>query len=147
MTKLISCLCLGLLIALPSYADTVMRGHNSYWLCKAYDESNKQFMAQNSYQKVALNKAYDKCKSASKSPGTCRTATEYCESYVKGRAQQAFWQCTALDFLAQAWVSDGYNTLDEAAIGARKFCEQQSGLPDACYVNLLTCENKNNSFW
>ena len=147
MIKLMRFLCIGLIVSLPSHADKVMRGQNSYWLCKAYDESNKQYMAQSSYQRVALNKAFGKCKKSSQSPSSCRTANEYCESYVKGQSQQPYWQCTALDFLAQAWVSDGYNTLDEAAIGARRFCQQQSGLPDACYVNLLTCENKSNSVW
>ena len=134
-------------MTIPSYADNVMRGHNSYWVCKSYDTTNKQFIAQNTYQRVALNKAYKACKNNSRAPNTCKVAKEYCENYVKGRSQRAYWQCTALDFLAQAWVSDGYNTLDEAAIGARNFCEQQSGLPDACYVNLLTCKNRNNSFW
>jgi hypothetical protein len=124
-----------------------MRGSNSFWLCKAYDESNKQWLAKNSYQRLAINHAYLACKKQSATPNSCKTATEYCEPYINGVSSSPKWRCTALDHRAQPWVSDSHRNRDDAAIGAKAYCEQNSGTPDACYVNLLTCKNMNAHSW
>lgn len=121
----------------------VMRGEDSFWLCKAYDSDNNQWMVKSPYQQVAINQAYDGCKKKSKFPASCQAAKEFCDSYIKGVSTKPMWRCTALDHLASVWESDVYTQRDDAALGAKAYCEQNSGMPDTCYVNLLTCKNMN----
>ncbi|WP_242602002.1 hypothetical protein [Legionella yabuuchiae] len=136
---------LSILGANSLFADTtaVMKGQNSYWQCKAYDDQNNQWIAHSPYERVAINKAYDACKSQSKRPESCKTAHEYCETMIKGVTTRPMWRCTALDMHANAWVSDLYTSRNDAALGARAYCEHRSGMPATCYVNLLTCKNHN----
>ncbi len=129
-----------------TYANIgAMKGANSFWLCKAYDQDHHQWMSKSPYQQVAINQAYDLCKKQSKQPSSCKTAKEYCENYFNGRPISPKWQCTAIDELAQSWKGDYYRTMEDAAVGARQLCKQQSGAADSCYVNLLTCKNLNIS--
>ncbi|GGI81369.1 hypothetical protein [Legionella impletisoli] len=141
-TIFLSPVMINVLFANPA---AVMRGQNSYWQCKAYDDQNHQWVAHSSYARVAINKAYEACKSQSKMPASCKTAHEYCESIIKGVTTRPMWRCTALDMHAHVWVSDLYTNRNDAALGARAYCEHRSGMPETCYVNLLTCNNENKS--
>ncbi|STX51370.1 Uncharacterised protein [Legionella busanensis] len=113
------------------------------WHCTAEDGANRQWLAISSYQRAAINKAIDVCKNESQYPETCKISKSNCELYVNGVSTTPAWQCTALDQMAQVWRSNSYANRDDAAIAAREYCQQRSGFPDTCYVNLLTCKNIN----
>lgn len=123
--------------------NTIMDGAQSQWLCSAYDDKNKQWLAKSNYKQVAINKAYDSCKNESLLPGSCRAANEYCEALIKGKSARPKWRCSALDHQANLWVGDVYTNRHDAAIGALDYCETRSGSPNTCYVNLLTCKYLN----
>jgi hypothetical protein len=53
------------------------------------------------------------------------------------------WQCTALDQTGEPWQSNFYSQRLDAALGAKAFCKEKSSVPDTCYINLVTCINKN----
>src|SRR5688500_1126584 len=92
-----------------AYSETeihIMRGESSFWLCKAHDSENNQWLAKSPYQQVAINQAYDECKKKSQRPTSCEAAKELCDSYIKGVSIRPMWQCTALDQLAHVWESD-----------------------------------------
>lgn len=122
-------------------AGVTMKDTGSYWLCKAYDSKNNQWIAKSPYRRVAMNTAYEGCKKQSQFPKTCKTANEYCEDIIKGGIAQHGWQCTAMDKKAKSWVSDAYPERNQAVLGAKAYCEKHSDIPNSCYVNLLTCKN------
>lgn len=122
-------------------ANDAMKGNNSYWLCKAYDSDNNQWIAKSPYKRMALNSAYGDCKKESNVPQSCQAANEHCEDIIKGVVNHPKWQCTALDQMANTWVGDTYTSRDQAVTGAKAYCEKHSAMPDSCYVNLLTCKN------
>lgn len=113
------------------------------WHCTAEDAMNKQWLSISNYQKTALNTAMEACKKNSQEPQTCKTSNESCDLYINGVSTSPAWQCTALDQMAKVWRSNPYHNRDDAALAAKAFCQQRSGFPDTCYVNLLTCENTN----
>ncbi|WP_133127790.1 hypothetical protein [Legionella nagasakiensis] len=121
----------------------ILKGDDSYWQCSAYDQENNQWIAKSPYERTAINKAYDACKKQSRAPKTCKTAKESCDAIVKGRNIRPMWRCTALDSMAKAWMSDIYRHRDDAALGAKAYCQQRSTVPASCYINLLTCKNLN----
>lgn len=118
-------------------------GDNSYWQCRAYDQDNYQWTAKSTYERTAVNKAYEACKKQSKKPETCKTAKEYCEGFINGISTRPMWQCTALDRMAKPWVSAVYSNQDDAALGAKAYCQERSTVPTTCYVNMVTCKNLN----
>ncbi len=116
---------------------------NSYWKCAAYDSENMLWEAKGQFERAAVNKAFHACKKQSRVPESCKIATEYCDAIVKGVSTRPMWRCTALDQMAKHWVSNFYLHRDDAALAARAFCEQHSGMPQSCYLNLMTCKNIN----
>lgn len=135
----------GLILSmiLPSliWADTL--SSSSYWQCSAHDSTDKQWVAKSVYERAATNQAYDGCKKQSTNPTSCKIAKEFCEYFANGKSNRPMWQCTALDLMAKPWVSNTYSQRDDAAIAAKAYCQEQSSMPDTCYINLLTCKNLN----
>jgi|GEM_PF-1400737 len=149
MNKAIISAAIGALafIALPSWANTLamtdITDENNYWNCHAYDSQNMQWEAKSQFERAAASKAFDACKKQSHVPQSCKIATDYCDSIVNGVNTRPMWQCTALDQMAKHWVSQIYVQRDEAALDAKAFCQQHSGMPQSCYLNLMTCKNLN----
>ena len=118
-----------------------LRGDNSHWTCASFDHSGKQWLAKSSFQRVALNKAFRQCKQQSHEPSSCEVASEYCEASIQGYKPPK-WQCSAFDKLGKVWPSDLHRHRDDAAVGAKTLCKQQSVFPASCYVRLMTCKSK-----
>jgi len=116
-----------------------------YWQCTSYDKQDQQWLAKSQYERTATNKALEACKKQSKEPESCKIAKEYCESIVNGISTRPMWQCIALDLMAKPWRSNFYTNRDDAALAAKAYCQQRSGIPDSCYINLLTCKNFNSN--
>lgn len=68
-----------------------------------------------------------------------------CELFIDGVSTSPAWQCSALDQMAKVWVNNPYPNRDDAALAAKAYCQDNSGFPDTCYVNLLTCKNIKSS--
>jgi len=117
---------------------------SSYWQCVTEDSANKVWSARSFYQKAALNIAFASCKKESQNPVSCKTSASSCEGFNQGYSLRPMWQCTALDHEAQAWQSNFYAERYDAALGAKLFCKEKSGVPDTCYINLVTCMNMNH---
>lgn len=132
---------------------------NNYWQCTAYDSEEKQWIVKNAYERVAINKAFEACKKESRAPASCKATNESCDYFANGTNSNrpkvsvnmnrtfsdAMWQCTALDQMAKPWVGNPSSNKDDAALGAKAYCQQHSTVPDTCYINLLTCKNINGS--
>lgn len=130
------------LLLMPLWFATLTHADSaSYWQCTSYDNENKQWLAKSTYQRAAINQAYDNCKKQSKKPESCKTAKEYCEAYVDGILSRPMWQCVALDNLPNRWQGSIYTNRDEAIFGAKSWCQEQSVMPETCYVNLLMCSS------
>ena len=114
-----------------------------FWQCTITDDLDKHWTFRHSFQKVALHKAWEACKKSSQQPASCDMAGENCDAFLNGQNTSPMWQCTALDQQAKAWVSSVYRQRDDAALAAKDRCLKHSGLPDTCYINLLTCVNLN----
>lgn len=114
---------------------------SDYWQCTSSDGEDKQWVVNSSYERQAINKAFDACKKESRLPESCKTAHAACEAFVNGLSTRPLWQCTALDRFAKPWISNHYRHRDDAAIAAKAYCEEKSRAPDSCYINLLTCRN------
>ncbi len=134
---------LCLFIAPQLFAAKVLDEANSYWLCAVYDRTEKNWSARSNYRLTAINKAYEACKKESEQPASCKAAKEHCEAYVGGLPTSPLWQCTALDFYANPYVSIVYKKKYDAALASRAFCEDNSDYPESCYINLIACENLN----
>ncbi|MFI4919013.1 MAG: hypothetical protein ACHP65_05605 [Legionellales bacterium] len=117
---------------------------SNFWQCVTLDADNKAWSAKKEYQKSALNIAFAACKKESRVPSTCKTSQSNCEAFNKGRSTSAMWQCTALDQNAMTWQSNYYSLRDNAALGAKAFCNEKSTVPDTCSINLLACVNAND---
>lgn len=116
---------------------------DDYWQCITTDNTNKQWAAQSIYKKVAQNTASAQCKQQSLTPASCRTPLSQCERFIHGLSISPMWVCTALDFHAIAWRSNEYTLRDDAALAAKDYCREKSSVPGTCYVNMVTCVNKN----
>jgi len=116
---------------------------NDYWQCTSRDATEHEWKATGDYEINALNKSYEACKRDSKSPVSCKTSKEECDFLVNGETTRPLWRCTAYDQMAKKWPSNLYRHRDDAAIAARAYCEDRSGFPDTCYINLMTCKNVN----
>lgn len=126
----------------PAAANT-LRGQNSHWQCASHDISGKQWLAESSFQRAAINKAWQSCKKNSHDPGSCETAKAYCEMVYLGRVIRSKWVCSSMDQMGHRWRSDTHNTRNDAVTGARMMCREQSTFPGSCYVRLMTCKNLN----
>ncbi|KTD68138.1 MULTISPECIES: hypothetical protein [Legionella] len=135
-----SCFFLILGVSVSSFAEPIA---GSYWQCSAHDATQTQWTSENIYQKMALNLSYAACKKGSKAPATCRTAKAGCIQFINGVNVMPMWQCTAFDREASAWRSNLYPTRDDAALAANAYCRQKSSVPYTCYINVVTCMNKN----
>jgi hypothetical protein len=136
-----SCLILLLSLTTTTYAEPIHSG--DYWQCTTHDGTNKQWGAVSIYKKIALNFAFASCKRESVAPATCRTTSGNCEQFIRGVSSKPMWECTALERTATPWKSDVYSQRYDAAFGAKAYCQQKSTVPGTCYVNLITCSNKN----
>lgn len=136
-------LILGLMVTQPLFAAVVLHGENDYWKCVVSDAEHKQYAAQSAYKRTALNKAYDDCKKTSQHPASCKAAIENCEAFIDGLTTRPMWQCVALDFYANPFVSNIYRHKYDAAFAAQAYCRDNSEYPDSCYINLITCGNLN----
>jgi hypothetical protein len=134
-----------LLMFVPTIGFTDPLTNGNYWQCVTHDKTNKVWTAQSAYQKMAINIAFAACKKESQHPTTCKTAVVDCEGFNQGVSTKPMWRCTALDRAAQPWKSDFYPQQDDAALGAKAYCKDNSTVPDTCYVNLVTCRNVNEA--
>lgn len=114
---------------------------NSYWQCVTHDSANKQWAAKSAYKKTALNIAFDACKKQSQQPVSCKASVSNCEGFNQGFSIRPMWRCTAMDKTAEAWQSNFYSQRDDAALGAKAYCKQNSTVPETCYINVVTCVN------
>ncbi|BCA95612.1 hypothetical protein TUM19329_19730 [Legionella antarctica] len=112
---------------------------SNYWICTTHDNANLQWSAKSTYQKAALNIAYATCKKESKTPSSCKASKADCEGFNQGMSTRPMWKCTALDRTAVPWQSNFYAQRDDAALGARAYCKENSTIPETCYINLVTC--------
>ncbi|KTC86801.1 hypothetical protein [Legionella brunensis] len=115
----------------------------TYWKCTAHDEENKMWVGHSDYQLTSLNRAMEACKKQSQAPSTCKTSKADCEAIVNGMTTRPMWRCIALDLAAIPWSSNIYDRADDAALGAKSYCQANSALPETCYVYLFTCRNLN----
>lgn len=113
------------------------------WECQVHDSTNMHWVGKGSYERAATNKAFEACKKESKVPETCRAAKENCDVFVNGKSTRPMWRCTALDQYAKTWRSRIYPHRDDAALAAKAYCQENSGMPDSCYIHLMTCVNLN----
>lgn len=116
---------------------------NNYWQCTTNDAANKQWISKSNYKKIALNRSFSDCKKFSQSPMTCTVAQSTCEQFIQGVSIQPMWRCTALDRQAQIWRSALYSQRYDAALAAKAYCRQRSLVPETCYINLVTCTERN----
>ena len=135
------CLVLILGISTPIFADSM--DNNNYWQCTILDGTNQQWQVNSIYKKVALNEAYDACKKESQAPVTCKATQAACEQFINGISIKPMWQCTALDREAEAWPSNTHDQREDAALAAKAYCMENSNVPETCYINMVTCVNKN----
>ena len=136
------CFLLLLLICNATFAAT-LDNKSLYWQCSSYDQHNKQWSVQNSYQKMALNLAFAACKKESTVPASCNASESACEGFNQNLSTKSLWQCTALDETAAAWLSNFYLQREDAALGAKAYCQEKSAVPDTCYIDMVTCMNIN----
>lgn len=136
---------LMLIVSTPTWAVSIDETSSSYWQCSVFDQEEKEWSVKSAYEKVATNKAFDACKKQSTHPLTCKAAKESCDYFSHGLSTRPMWQCTALDEKAKPWVSNVYLNKDDAALGAKAYCKEQSSIPDTCYIHLDTCKNLNEN--
>lgn len=142
MTRyIIYCFVILLSIPISSFAVTIDPNGN-YWQCKSNDATDTYWESKNIYQKIALNFSFAKCKKNSKVPATCKTSVANCARFVAGVNVMPMWECTAFDKEAFAWTSNQYPHREDAALAAQAYCKQKSPIPETCYINLITCLNK-----
>ncbi len=123
--------------------NSIWADESNYWQCTVIDDDNNQWTEKNLYQPPAANKAFDACKKQSQKPASCRFNDDTCESFIHGLSTRAAWQCTAFDSSATSWSSGPFTQQDDAVFAAKAKCKENSQLPETCYVNLLTCKNRN----
>ncbi len=133
-----------LICFLPSLCIATSDQNGDYWICKTHDNANREWINKSSYQKVALNLSFDRCKKESKNPRSCKTSANDCEGFHLGLSTKPYWRCTALDSTATAWKSNYYTNKDDAYLAAKAYCKSKSKVPDTCYVNFMTCLNAND---
>jgi hypothetical protein len=143
MISKVSVAILAILCCGQAMADQPIITSSNYWQCSTEDKANSQWTAQNSYRKIAINKAFEACKKESQLPATCKTSHTSCEHYVDGINTSPQWQCTALDYNAEPWKSNLYQQRDSAALAALAYCKSNSSIPATCYMNMVTCRDKN----
>lgn len=130
-------------IAQQNIAASVDLSRGNFWRCLSHDATNRQWVADDSYEIVATNKSFGACKKESPYPGTCKTSKEACELFVNGLTTRPMWMCTAFDQRATTYNSIIYSNQDDAALAAKAYCRQKSPIPDTCYIHTITCKNLN----
>lgn len=134
-----------ILMLYASLISTTWANSGSYWQCTTVDNQEKQWVEISTYDRVAMNKAYDACKKQSTNPSSCKTSKANCEYFFNGQSTRPAWQCVALDLMSKPWPSNIHSQRDDAALEAKAYCQQHSGMPESCYINLLTCKNLNEN--
>lgn len=118
---------------------------DALWQCTTYDDTGKPWVIRSEYSRMAMNKAFDACKKESTIPASCKTSAQDCEVFVNGLSTRPMWRCTALDRSGAPWISNAYQNRDDAALAARAYCKEQSSIPETCYMNTITCQNRNDN--
>lgn len=134
-----------LLLLVPFLGFANVNEAQDYWVCKTRDNSDREWVVKNKYQKIALNISFDSCKKQSKKPMTCKTSNNSCEGFHLGLSTKPYWRCVAIDSKAAAWKSNYYPNKDDAYMAAKAYCKSKSKIPDTCYVHVLSCENINDN--
>ena len=136
---------LGLLLIgfVPILGFTAPSANGDSWQCISRDSSKQEWTANNAYQKVAMNLAFDACKKQSTNPKTCKASEEDCEGFHLGLSTRPYWYCVALDEEGSPWKSSYYRTRDDAAMAAKDYCRNNSSAPETCYMDFVTCININ----
>ena len=120
---------------------------SSYWECTTSDVTDKTWTSKSPYKKVAMNVAFEFCKKESNAPESCKKNAEKClgVNQIQIQGVDLKWQCTALDFAADAWKSEFFARKEDAALSAKSFCKHKSHVPETCYINLVTCATNRDS--
>lgn len=118
---------------------------SSYWQCTISDVTGKTWLSKSPYKKVAMHVALEFCKKESNAPESCKNTSDQCLGVNQMPVFGLQWQCTAIDFAAEAWKSEFFPHRDEAALRAKSFCKNKSHLPETCYTNLVTCVTNRDS--
>lgn len=118
---------------------------NDLWLCKAHDNTNKEWLAQSPYPKIAINRSLDACKRQSTNPLSCRITSNDCESPQLDPSTKPYWRCTAIDQQGTPWNSIYYLNKEDAALAANAYCHSKSPLPETCFINMITCVSSNQN--
>lgn len=132
-----------LLIVIPLSGYSLPDPQEDHWVCKAHDNAHLEWTVKGSYQKIALNLAFEACKKQSKSPISCKISPEDCEGFHLGSSTKPYWRCAALDSMDGYWPSNYYRQRDDAIYAAKAYCKSKSSIPETCYVNVVTCANVN----
>lgn len=123
----------------------VHAANNNYWQCIAADANYNRWAANHDFHRAAATLALEACKKQSPLPKSCNMQEKNCDHIVNGRSSLPMWRCTAFDQMAKAWISkQTFRERDDAAIASKNLCQNHSGMPESCYVNLLTCKNLNS---
>ena len=136
--------CFVLSLTFPDYifAEPIKQLRN-YWQCSTQDITQAKWFSQSAYQKIALNLSYAACKKDSKTPATCKSTKASCIRFINGINIMPLWRCTAFDREALAWRSNVYPNREDAALAALAYCKHKSPVPYTCFMNVVTCMNKN----
>ena len=123
-----------------SHTETPLR-------CTVSDSEGRGWTANSPYARVAINKAIEACKSESHDPRSCQAPIDSCQIAIQDIApDKGLWQCSAMDLMAKTWINTPHPDRDEAAISAKINCQKYSGMPESCYINLMTCKNLKDNF-
>lgn len=113
----------------------------STWTCQIADKNGTIWEGKHRYQLPAKMNALHLCKNESRSPMSCVRTKETCTETEEEVSSKSYWQCTAFDQMGKEWSAEPLKNRDDAAIQAKESCLNESGFPDTCYVNLLTCRD------
>ena len=113
---------------------------NHNWLCVAEDRYHHSWQSTGYHEQIALNRAFDACKKNSHLPFSCSVSQASCTAYDSKLLRTAGFQCVAIDKLATAWVGNTYRTPAKALMAAKRYCQNQSPLPDTCYTYPILCK-------
>ena len=140
MNQYINC-CFLILISVS--ATCFAKSNDTYWECNSHDSANAKWTSRSIYHKIALNFSFAECKKNSKVPEGCEISDNNCAKFIRGVNVDPTWQCTSFDKKALAWRGSRYENREDAALTAQARCKQRSSVPSTCFINLVTCLNKN----
>ena len=128
----------GIMVIKPLWANNPAPNSDNIWECTVNDNEDHEWVAKSSYERVAINKAFEACKKESRVPTSCKPSKASCDDAANSSNNGIGWQCTALDQHAKLWFSKIHRNKDNAALDAKAYCKEHSSAPDSCYINLFT---------